>query len=333
MKSGNYEKNKRLNRAIETDLIAEVQKLRMENEYLKAFISLNSPNSMNKSERISVIDELRHKYKLSDLLAFDGMPKSTFYYNLKKMKKPDKYSDEKEIIHQIFHENKGRYGYRRITMELRNRGYSLNHKTVQKLMKQCELKCAVKRKQYCSYKGEIGKIAPNRLEQNFSATKPNQKWVTDITEFSVQNKKVYLSSILDLYNGEVISYNISLNPTFHQTMDMLEKAFKTIPDNTGLILHSDQGWQYQMKRYQLKLHEKGIIQSMSRKGNCLDNAVMENFFGLLKAEMFYPKKFKSTEDLIQEIEEYIDYYNNRRIKYKLKGLSPVQYRIQSLQIA
>ena len=261
------------------------------------------------------------------------MPRSTFYYNLKRMKKTDKYINEKEIIKEIFNENKKRYGYRRITMELRNRGIVLNHKTVQKLMKECGLICLIRRKKYRSYKGEIGKIAPNVLERNFYAEKPNQKWVTDVTEFAVNDKKVYLSPILDLYNGEIVSYNISLHPTFHQTMDMLEKAFNKIPDNTNLILHSDQGWQYQMKRYQFMLKEKGIIQSMSRKGNCLDNSVMENFFGILKTEMFYGNRFNSAEQLIEEIEHYIDYYNNRRIKVKLKGLSPVQYRIQSLEVA
>ena len=267
------------------------------------------------------------------MLAFDGMPRSTFYYNLKSLHKKDKYSHEKELIAQIFHENKGRYGYRRITMELHNRGCMINHKTVLKLMRQCNLKCMIRKKKYRSYKGTIGKIAPNILERDFRANKPNQKWVTDVTEFAIQDKKVYLSPILDLYNGEIVSYNISLSPTFNQTMDMLEKAFAKIPKDTKLVLHSDQGWQYQMKRYQLKLQEKGIIQSMSRKGNCLDNAVMENFFGILKSEMFYHKKFESVDQLIQEIEDYIYYYNNKRIKGKLKGLSPVQYRIQSLDVA
>ena len=267
------------------------------------------------------------------MLAFDGMPRSTFYYNLKRLHKKDKYSHEKELIAQIFHENKGRYGYRRITMELHNRGCMINHKTVLKLMRQCNLKCMIRKKKYRSYKGTIGKIAPNILERDFRANKPNQKWVTDVTEFAIQDKKVYLSPILDLYNGEIVSYNISLSPTFNQTMDMLEKAFAKIPKDTKLVLHSDQGWQYQMKRYQLKLQEKGIIQSMSRKGNCLDNAVMENFFGILKSEMFYHKKFESVDQLIQEIEDYIYYYNNKRIKGKLKGLSPVQYRIQSLDVA
>ena len=249
------------------------------------------------------------------------------------MKQPDKYAEIKDVIRQIFTENKGYYGYRRITAELHNRSYTINHKTVQRLLREYGLKCEIRKRKYRSYKGTIGKIAPNILERDFYANKPQQKWVTDVTEFSVGEKKVYLSPILDLFNGEIISFNLSLNPTFHQTLDMLEKAFIKIPNNTKLILHSDQGWQYQMKRYQKLLLEKGITQSMSRKGNCLDNAVMENFFGLLKTEMYYKHKFLSAEHLMQEIENYIDYYNNKRIKCKLKGLSPIQYRIQSSVVA
>ena len=249
------------------------------------------------------------------------------------MNQPDKYDELKFVIKEIFQENRGRYGYRRITLELHNRGYIINHKTVQKLMKQCGLKCEIRKKKYRSYKGEIGKVAPNIINRNFKADKPNQKWTTDVTEFAIADQKVYLSPILDMFNGEIISYNISLHPTFHQTMDMLDKAFAKIPNDTNLIMHSDQGWQYQMKHYQHRLKEKGIIQSMSRKGNCLDNSVMENFFGLLKTEMFYKQKFKSAEHLIDEIDKYIDYYNNRRIKCKLKGQSPVQYRTQSQRVA
>ena len=249
------------------------------------------------------------------------------------MRQPDKYLELKKEIKKIFHENKGRYGYRRITMELHNRGYHINHKTVQKLMKQCCLKCEIRRQKYRSYKGEIGKVASNVLKRNFQATKPNQKWVTDVTEFSVQGKKVYLSPILDLYNGEIISYNLSLHPTFCQTMDMLDKAFKKIPDVTGLILHSDQGWHYRHKQYVKMLDDKGIQQSMSHKGNCYDNAVMENFFGHLKSELLYLQEFESMEHFKQELIEYIDYYNNRRIKARLKGLPPALHRQQALLAA
>lgn len=263
------------------------------------------------------------------LLEFAGIKRSTFYYHLKRLNKSEKYAKIKELIKTIYHENKGRYGYRRITLELRNRGYRINHKTVLKLMNICNVKCQVRIRKYRSYKGEVGKVAPNLLQRNFKANNPNEKWVTDITEFSLFGTKLYLSPILDLYNGEIVSYNISDRPTFQLIMDMLNKAFDKIPDGTNLILHSDQGWQYQMKQYQYRLQKKGIIQSMSRKGNCLDNAVIENFFGLLKSELLYLQTFESIDHFKKELEKYIDYYNNRRIKVKLKGLSPVQYRIQS----
>ena len=249
------------------------------------------------------------------------------------MKKQDKYALIKAEIESIYQEHQGRYGYRRITMELHNRGYRINHKTVQRLMRKLNLKCMVRIKKYRSYKGEIGKIAPNILKRDFHASAPNQKWTTDITEFSLFGAKLYLSPILDMYNGEIISYNISERPVLGQVMDMLDKAFEKIPDNTNLIFHSDQGWQYQHKQYQKRLKDKGIQQSMSRKGNCLDNSVMENFFGLLKSELLYLKNFESIEEFKVELEDYINYYNNKRIKEKLKGLSPVQYRLQSLLVA
>jgi len=263
------------------------------------------------------------------LLALAQMPRSTYYYYVKQMEKPDKYAAIKEEICAIYHENQGRYGYRRITMELHNRGCQINHKTVQRLMKILHLKCRVRVKKYRSYKGEIGKIAPNILKRDFHATAPNQKWTTDITEFALFGEKLYLSPILDMYNGEIISYEISDRPVLEQVLNMLDKAFCQVPDGTGLVFHSDQGWQYQHKAYQKRLKDKGIRQSMSRKGNCLDNSIMENFFGLLKSELLYLREFSSMEEFRIELERYIDYYNNKRIKVKLKGLSPVEYRIQS----
>lgn len=240
---------------------------------------------------------------------------------------------KKQII-TIFNENKKRYGYRRITQELHNNDICVNHKTVQKLMKQLGLVCQVRAKRkYNSYKGEVGEVAPNLLERHFKTNQPNRKWVTDVTEFKVNDQKLYLSPILDLFNGEVVSYNLSRHPNFKQITDMLEGAFQKLPIKVdNLILHSDQGWQYQMKSYQNLLKAKGITQSMSRKATCLDNAVAENFFGLLKTELFYLEKFDSIDQLEKAIIDYIDYYNNRRIKLKLNGLSPVQYRIQTVQV-
>jgi putative transposase len=249
------------------------------------------------------------------------------------MKKPDKYANIKDKIKEIFAENKGRYGYRRITLELKNSGYCINHKTVQRLMKALGLSSMVRIKKYRSYKGEVGKVSPNILKRNFVATKPNEKWVTDVTEFSLFGTKLYLSPILDLFNGEIISYEIADRPMFAMVVNMLDKAFERLNNDENPILHSDQGWQYQMKRYQHLLKENNITQSMSRKGNCLDNAVIENFFGLLKSELLYLQKFDSIEHFTSELHSYIYYYNHKRIKCKLKGLSPVHYRIQSLLIA
>ena len=267
------------------------------------------------------------------MLKASGLARSTYYYYVKSATKPDKYLVEKEEIRSIYHENQGRYGYRRITLEMRNRGYVINHKTVQRLMKVLKLKSMVRARKYRSYKGEVGKVAPNLINRDFKAERPAQKWTTDITEFSLFGHKLYLSPVLDMFNGEIISYNISDRPHLGQVMDMLDKAFKRIPDGTNLIFHSDQGWQYQHKMYQKKLREKGIRQSMSRKGNCLDNAVMENFFGLLKSELLYLREFNDIYEIKSALEKYIDYYNNQRIKGKLKGLSPVQYRVQSSQVA
>jgi transposase InsO family protein len=258
------------------------------------------------------------------------MARSTFYYHLKKSKQPDKYKQEKEEILSIYHEHKGRYGYRRITAEMVNRGYQINHKTVRKLMGMCDIKCQVRIRKYRSYKGDAGAIAQNLLNRDFIAERPNQKWVTDVTEFSLLGKKLYLSPIMDLYNREIISYNVSERANFHQAMKMLEDALKNLPDNLDLILHSDQGWQYRMKRFQIRLSQKGIRQSMSRKGNCLDNAVMENFFGLLKSELLYLQTFSSLEHFRKELEEYIYYYNNKRIKTALNNMSPVKYRTHTI---
>lgn len=260
------------------------------------------------------------------------MAKSVYYYWLKASSnhESDPYLDAKTQISVIYHRHKGRYGYRRVHLELRNQQQYLNHKTVQKLMGQLGLKSTVRPKRYQSFKGNIGKAAPNLLERNFGASKPNQKWVTDVTEFNIKGEKVYLSPILDLYNQEIISYEIADRPQISTVMQMLQSAFKQLGPKDKPMLHSDQGWQYQMGLYQQALKEKGIGQSMSRKGNCLDNAVMENWFGIMKTEFFYRKKFESVQSFKAQLKEYIHYYNHDRIKQKLKGLSPVNYRTQSL---
>ena len=261
-----------------------------------------------------------------------GLPRSSLYYSFSHPKQ-DKYREERELVQQIYHENKGRYGYRRITLEFRNRGLKTNHKVIQKLMQEEHIVCKVRQRKYSSYKGRIGRIAQNLLGQDFSTTRSNEKWVTDVTQFNLFGKKLYLSPILDLHDQSLVSWNLSESPNYAQVVDMLEKAFCKIPDGTNLILHSDQGWQYQMANYQKRLKEKGIRQSMSRKGNCLDNAVMENFFGILKSELLYIQEFESLEHFKKELSEYLSWYNEKRIKVKFKGLTPLQFRNQSLKLA
>ena len=199
-------------------------------------------------------------------------------------------------------------------------------------MRELELQVRVRKsKKLTTYRGTIGHIAPNHLERHFTATKPNQKWVTDVTEFKAKDgNKVYLSPILDLFNNEIVSYTLSYSPNWAQVEKMLKLAVKRLDKTRGSILHSDQGWQYQMAAYRQILAEHGIIQSMSRKGNCLDNAAMESFFGRLKTECFYGREFNTREEIVNAVRDYLDYYNHRRIQLKLKGPNPIQYRLQSL---
>ena len=258
--------------------------------------------------------------------------RSTYYYHEKKGK-VDKYAVEKEEILFLFNYHEQRYGYRRITDELKAKGYIINHKTVLKLMKILKLKGKRrKNEKYHSYKGEVGRIAKNLLQRSFTAEKPLEKLTTDITQFNVCGDKVYLSPILDLYNREIVSYSISLSPNMAQIKEMLNGLFAKLPKNARPLFHSDQGWQYQQAEYQRLLKEHNITQSMSRKGNCMDNGAMENFFGRLKVEMFYGEKFESVESFIEKLHKYIYYYNNERISRKLKGMSPVQYRTHSQAI-
>ena len=275
------------------------------------------------------------EFSLNILLKIIKLARSTYYYHLKQLGQTDKDQDLKAEIQSIYREHKGNYGYRRIHLELRNRGYSVNHKKVQRLMKVLDLAARIRRKRkYSSYQGEIGKKANNLIQRQFEGAKPMEKCYTDVTEFAIpaSTQKLYLSPVLDGFNSEIIAFNLSCSPSLEQVQTMLEQAF-TEKHYENTILHSDQGWQYQHDSYHRFLESKGIQASMSRKGNSPDNGMMESFFGILKSEMFYgyEKSFQSLKQLEQAIVDYINYYNNKRIKVKLKGLSPVQYRTKSFQ--
>jgi putative transposase len=272
--------------------------------------------------------ELRQKFSLKELLKMTGMARSTFYYQQKALAAADKYAAEKDKIHRIFHEHKGRYGYRRVTAALARIGKPMGHNLVQRLMVKMNLKSLVRPKKYRSYKGEVGIAAPNILQRDFNASSLNEKWVTDVTEFNIAGQKVFLSPIMDMCNGQIIAYETALRPKFEMVTNMLASALDILAPDERPTLHSDQGWQYRMPLYKDMLKKKGVVQSMSRKGNCLDNAAMESFFAVLKSEFYYLNKFASVAAFKAGLTEYITYYNNERIKTRLNGLSPVQYRAQ-----
>ena len=262
-----------------------------------------------------------------------GMARATYYYEIGKEDAVEKRDQEllKEI-REIYRENKRRYGVRRIHKELINRGHNVNHKRVQRIMhKTCMIGIRPKEK-YHSYKGDVGKVADNIIARDFAASKPLQKWSTDVSQFSFPWGKCYFSPILDMATNEIISYDLSMSPNLEQVTRMLNKAFEKFPSVRGLIFHSDQGWQYQHSYYRNELREHGIVQSMSRKGNCYDNCIMETFFGRMKNEMYYghEKEYNSFSSFSSAVEEYIDYYNNKRIQAKTKWMPPSLYREASI---
>ena len=257
------------------------------------------------------------------------LPKSTYYYELSKVDAVmQKNADLMDEIKEIYEHHKGRYGVRRIHRELVNRGRNINHKRVQRLMHIMNLFGKRPKEKYHSYQGEVGKIADNVINRNFSSTAPLQKWTTDVSQFNFIWGKCYLSPILDMYTNEIISYDLSLHPNLEQIHRMLQRAFDKFPSVKGLIFHSDQGWQYQHKSFQKTLKEHGIIQSMSRKANCYDNCIIETFFGRMKNEMYYgyENNFDSFDSFAKAVDEYINYYNYERIQKKTKWMPPVKYR-------
>ena len=323
---------------------------------LKKIVCLNSRGRKEEKEQLTkAVTELRQELKCSlDFIletinsndSLPHLPRSDYYYWKNRIDPDAKNSDLMDAISIIYANNHKRYGYRRITLQLKNEGWTVNHKTVKRLMSKLNLYGITPRAKYKSYKGDFNGTVDNLLLykkvdtkkhrteyiRDFSTTDVNEKWTTDVSEFHIAAGKLYLSPILDMHNREIVSYNISRSPGFMQTIDMLDKAFNRFPDLSNLIFHSDQGWQYQMYQYHKALEERGITQSMSRKGNCLDNSPMENFFGKMKNEMFYGHEyeFKTLEQLQKGMEDYIEYYNNERIQVKLKGLTPCQARNQSL---
>ena len=279
---------------------------------------------------------------MKDILAVVKFPRATYMYWQKRFDRPnpDRELEEKIVEIHLIHKD---FGYRRMLGELRNQGYIVNKKRVQRMMQKRSLQVTSftrKSRKYSSYKGKVGKVAPNRLRRRFDTKIPHQKITTDTTEFKYYEvdskgrmilRKLYLDPFMDLCNREILSYGISPIPSAKNIMDGLNIAIEITSDCPyRRTFHSDQGWGYQMKAYVHTLQEQQIFQSMSRKGNCHDNSVMENFFGIMKQEMYYGEVYQSYDELKAAIEKYIEYYNKQRIKEKLGWMSPVEYRLSLL---
>ncbi|HEX4864675.1 MAG TPA: IS3 family transposase [Acidimicrobiales bacterium] len=281
--------------------------------------------------KVQAVSALKAEHRLEVLLQVAGLARSTFFYHQARLTAPDPQAELKAAIRSAFTKTNGRYGHRRIHSMLITAGWSVAKKTVLKLMRQLGLVCHVRRKKrYNSYQGEVGRVAPNLLERNFDTDAPNKKWVTDVTEFRIGEDKLYLSPVMDLFDRQIISYSIGISPNLELTCSALHAAVATLEPGQRPLVHSDQGFQYQHSSWRRILNGANAIQSMSRKANCLDNAVIESFFGHLKEELFHHTRFLTIEALRVALVEYLHWYNHDRIMTKHKGLSPVQYRTQAL---
>ncbi|WP_330270099.1 IS3 family transposase [Lentzea sp. NBC_00516] len=283
--------------------------------------------------KTQVIATLKADYPLPVLLAAAGLARSTFFYHQARLTRPDPQAELKTAITEAFESAHGRYGHRRVHIVLARQGRRVTKKTVLKLMNVLGLVCKVRRpRRYRSWLGHTGTVADNVLGREFSASAPDTKWVTDVTEFRIGVDKLYLSPVIDLFDRSVIAYTYGPSPTLELTNSALRKAIATLPTEAGArpLMHSDQGFQYQHASWRTLLTDAGLTQSMSRRGNCLDNSLAENFFGHLKEELFHHNKFDTIAEFTAALHDYIGWYNTTRISTTLKGLSPVQYRAQAL---
>lgn len=279
---------------------------------------------------VQVVEELSATFKIIDILGVLGIPKSTYYRWKKKYKKVELTSLE-ELVIKLCKKNFYHYGHRKIKSILnRKYGINVNRKTVQKIMQKFEIQCQVKKKRQKYICGESNIIVPNTLNRNFKASRLNEKWVTDITYLPYGSTMLYLSTIMDLYNNEIVAYKIGTSQDINLVLDTLREAVE-LRKPVGLLLHSDQGSVYTSHAYQNLAKEKGITTSMSRKGNCHDNAVIESFHSSLKSEGFNAQSRASISNskVVQIVNQYMYQYNHVRIQAKLNYLSPLEYRGQA----
>ena len=313
----------------EEKLRRQVERLEAENAYLKKIAGLEESGTRLKVQAIVI---LKSHHRLEYLLKAAGIPRSTFFYHQKRLSQSDKHAAVKDAIRESFERNKHRYGYRRVLLDLRNQGWVVNHKLVYKLMREMGLRAKIRRRRpYVSYAGTISHIADNKLDRKFTPDRPNAVFVSDVTEFQVAGRKIYLSPVMDLFDRSIVAHTVATSPSTAFTADSLSKAIAVCAPEPGWMMHIDQGFHCQHSSWRNLIDDNGGVQSMSRKANCYDNAVMENFFGHLKTEMYHGEAFDTVTDLTQAIDEYIQWYNTKRIQQRLKGLTPTQYRNQTLE--
>lgn len=281
-------------------------------------------------DRFAIINDLSNKYSISILCKTANVSRSGYYKWLerKEVVTPKQLEDAflKSLILECYYEVNGIYGYKRVKIWIfRKYGKKINHKRVYRLMKELGIKAKIRRKKGNYKKGTENIVVPNVLNRNFTASNLNEKWVTDITYLMFNQKRLYLSAIKDLYNNEIVAYKISKTNDINLVLNTIKEAKKK-QDVRGITLHSDQGFQYTSRKYHKILKKNKITPSMSRKGNCLDNASMENFFGHLKTELIYLNSFQTEEEVMRAIDQYIYFYNHERFQKKLSNLSPVEYR-------
>jgi transposase InsO family protein len=303
--------------------------LKKANELLKKGLGVDLPLLTNREKTI-LVDALKQTYALSELCIELDLARSSYFYHLAGLRKPDKYADERLAIKDVFEGNHRCYGYRRMRVALGKQQMFISEKVVQRLMKQeCLVVAATRRRRYGSYLGEISPAPENLINRDFQAATPNEKWLTDITEFQIPAGKVYLSPMIDCFDGLVVSWSIGTSPNADLVNTMLDAAIETVANGDGRpIVHSDRGAHYRWPGWLSRMNNAKLIRSMSRKGCSPDNAACEGFFGRLKTELFYPRNWQAitVEQFIQIVNSYICWYNEKRIKISLGSLSPREYR-------
>ncbi|MBQ3282745.1 MAG: IS3 family transposase, partial [Atopobiaceae bacterium] len=324
------------------DLQEQVRKLQLRKDVLEGTVELlgkgrgADPNRLTNREKTALVEALRRNHRLKYVLEAVGLARSSHQYQVEAMRRPDKYAELRSDIRRLFAASDGTYGYRRIHMALASEGTRVSEKVVARIMREERLdarRCR-KRRRWSSYAGEISEAPENLVGRDFHADAPNELWLTDITEFRIPAGKVYLSPLIDCFDGMVVSWSMSTSPDADLANTMLESAVRTLSPDEHPVVHNDRGCHYRWPGWVAICEENGLVRSMSRKGCSPDNSAMEGFFGRMKVEMFYGRSWRgvSIEGFMDAADAYIRWYNSGRIKVTLDGMSPMQYR-ESLGLA